>query len=58
LTLTEIYEGILKELAEVKVIKEKFMHMELYIADERALTDSANLACSILEVPTNSLFHR
>jgi len=56
--LTEIYEGILKELAEVKVIKEKFMHMELYIADERALTDSANLACSILEVPTNSLFHR
>jgi len=35
---TEIYEDILKELAkvaEVIVIKEKFMHMKFYTADER-----------------------
>jgi len=52
LTSTEIDEDVLRELAEVaevRVVKEKFMHMKLYIADGKALTGSANLTCPVLE---------
>lgn len=52
LTSAEVDEDVLKELAkiaEVRVIRERFMHMKLYIADGKALTGSANLTCPVLE---------
>jgi hypothetical protein len=52
LTSAEVDEDILRELArfaEVRIIKERFMHAKMYIADGKALIGSANLTCPVLE---------
>ena len=52
LTSAEVDEGILRELArlaEVRVVRERFMHAKMYIADGKALIGSANLTCPVLE---------
>jgi len=52
LTSTEVDEDILRKLtkfAEVRIIKERFMHAKIYIADGKALIGSANLTCPVLE---------
>jgi len=52
LTSVEVGEGIVKELtkfAEVRVVREKFMHAKMYIADGKALIGSANLTCPVLD---------
>jgi len=52
LTSAEVDEGILRELAsfaEVRIIKERFMHAKMYVADGKALIGSANLTCPVLE---------
>jgi len=52
LTSAEVDEDVLKELAEiaeVSVVKEKFIHMKLYIVDGKSLTGSANLTCPVPE---------
>jgi len=52
LTSAEVDEDILRELArlaEVRVVKERFMHAKMYIADGKALIGSANLTCPVLE---------
>jgi len=52
LTSAEVDEGVLRELtkfAEVRIIKERFMHAKIYIADGKALIGSANLTCPVLE---------
>jgi hypothetical protein len=52
LTSVEVDEGIVKELtkfAEVRVVREKFMHAKMYIVDGKALIGSANLTCPVLE---------
>jgi len=52
LTSAEVDEDILRELArlaEVRVVKERFMRAKMYIADGKALIGSANLTCPVLE---------
>jgi HKD family nuclease len=52
LTSVEVGEDIVKELvrfAEVRVVREKFMHAKMYIADGKVLIGSANLTCPVLE---------
>jgi hypothetical protein len=52
LTSAEVDEDILRELArlaEVRVVKDKFMHAKMYIVDGKALIGSANLTCPVLE---------
>jgi hypothetical protein len=52
LTSAEVDKDILRELtklAEVRIIKERFMHAKIYIADGKALIGSANLTCPVLE---------
>jgi len=52
LTSAEVDEDILRELtkfAEVRIIRERFMHAKIYIADGKALMGSANLTCPVLE---------